>query len=67
MANAAGVVDLEASADTTGRVVTYSIEMGQRMLDKVVFEQLHAVPVQSDPLKSSHRQLVLLPLDILQV
>jgi len=26
-------VDLEASADATCRVVTYSIEMGQRMLE----------------------------------
>ena len=34
MANATGVVDLEASADATGRVVTYSIELSQRMLKK---------------------------------
>jgi hypothetical protein len=34
MANAAGVVDLEASADATGRVVTYSIELSQSMLKK---------------------------------
>lgn len=32
LANAIGVVDLEASADATGRMVTYSIEMGQCML-----------------------------------
>jgi len=45
VANAASVVNLQASADASGRVMTYSIKMGQRMLDKVIFEQLHAEDV----------------------
>jgi len=36
MTNAAGVVYLEASANTAGRVATYSVEMGQGMLEEAM-------------------------------
>jgi len=36
MANAAGVVYLEASANAAGRVVTYPVEMGQGMLKETM-------------------------------